>query len=98
MEDKPSPEEVAIHNKTHIPYRSWCPHCVRGRAMNDPHPKLVDREREVTTISIDFMYMTESQGERKARKKGDIQEDPKGMPILVMFDRKTRTPIAHVFR
>ena len=23
--------------KTHIPYRSWCAHCVRGRGRNDPH-------------------------------------------------------------
>ena len=27
--ERPSKEEVEIHNKTHIPYRSWCPHCVR---------------------------------------------------------------------
>ena len=23
--------------KTHIPYRSWCAHCIRGRGRNDPH-------------------------------------------------------------
>ena len=29
---RPSKEEVELHNKTHLPYRSWCPHCVRGKA------------------------------------------------------------------
>ena len=24
-ESKPSEEEVRIHNRTHLPYRSWCP-------------------------------------------------------------------------
>ena len=27
---KPSAEEVAAHMISHMPYRDWCPHCVRG--------------------------------------------------------------------
>ena len=27
---KPSKEEWENHMRTHIPYRKWCPHCVRG--------------------------------------------------------------------
>ena len=27
---KPSKEEVDEHMLTHLPFRSWCPHCVRG--------------------------------------------------------------------
>ena len=26
----PSPEEVEAHNAIHIPFRSWCAHCVSG--------------------------------------------------------------------
>ena len=36
-ENQPSSQEVQEHMKTHIPYRSWCAHCVRGRVRNDPH-------------------------------------------------------------
>ena len=32
-ENQPSSHEVQEHMKTHIPYRSWCAHCVRGRGM-----------------------------------------------------------------
>lgn len=28
---KPSKEEWDNHMRTHIPYRKWCPHCVRGK-------------------------------------------------------------------
>ena len=33
----PSRQEALEHNCTHIPFRSWCPHCVRGKAKSDHH-------------------------------------------------------------
>ena len=30
-EDRPSEEEVNIHNRTHLPYRSWCPTASEAR-------------------------------------------------------------------
>ena len=29
-ENRPSEEVVTAHNRTHLPYRSWRPHCVEG--------------------------------------------------------------------
>ena len=29
---KPSQAEVDTHMTTHLPFRSWCPHCVRGKS------------------------------------------------------------------
>ena len=26
----PTPREIEEHNVTHMPFRSWCPHCVAG--------------------------------------------------------------------
>ena len=34
---QPSREEVEKHMATHLPYRSWCPHCVRGKSGSKPH-------------------------------------------------------------
>ena len=28
----PSEKDVQEHQVTHLPFRSWCPHCVKGRA------------------------------------------------------------------
>ena len=36
---RPSKEEVELHNLIHLPYRSWCPHCVRGKAKRRHHRK-----------------------------------------------------------
>ena len=40
---QPSKEERAMHEMTHLPPRSWCRHCVRGRGMQMPHQ--MPRER-----------------------------------------------------
>ena len=34
---KPTVSEIVAHNRSHTPYRSWCKHCVAGRAPNLPH-------------------------------------------------------------
>ena len=36
---EPSQAEWEEHRVDHIPYRSWCPHCVRGCGVNDPDCK-----------------------------------------------------------
>ena len=36
----PTDEERRRHETTHLPFRSWCPYCVRGRLANPPHRDL----------------------------------------------------------
>ena len=33
----PSQREREEHQMTHLPYRSWCSHCVRGKGKEAPH-------------------------------------------------------------
>jgi hypothetical protein len=33
----PSRAEVDEHEKTHLPFRNWCRHCIRGRGKEAPH-------------------------------------------------------------
>ena len=33
----PTAAQIAAHNLTHLPYRSWCPHCVAARRPNTHH-------------------------------------------------------------
>ena len=35
----PRDDEVREHQLTHLPFRSWCPHCVRGRGKEMNHTK-----------------------------------------------------------
>ena len=81
----PKAEEVEIHNATHLPFRSWCPHCVRGKAKAHPHHR-AKRKGEVPVVSIDYMFMSQKQG---------VGEE-KGMPILVMKDRESGTVMSRL--
>lgn len=42
---EPSKEERDEHCLTHLPYRSWCRHCVRGRGREWPHRKVEEDVR-----------------------------------------------------
>ncbi len=33
----PSATEVAMHNLTHLPYRNWCPICVKAKGKDMTH-------------------------------------------------------------
>ena len=35
--ETPSIAEVRAHRLTHRPFRSWCPHCIRGKSMAAQH-------------------------------------------------------------
>ena len=34
---KPTTAEIDEHERTHIPFREWCKHCVYGKAQNEAH-------------------------------------------------------------
>ena len=78
---EPTREEWEEHMASHWPYRDWCPHCVSGRANNDPHyHKEPDREDGLPVISIDYMYM-------KAKGEKEEVDNIREMPILIAIDK-----------
>ena len=42
----PSRQEVQYNELTHIPYRSWCVHCVRRAGRSDAHRRRASQEEE----------------------------------------------------
>ncbi len=62
---KPSAEAVAAHYATHLPYRNWCPVCVKAKGKEDAHRRGAnepDKEDEngVATVAIDYSSLDES--------------------------------------
>ena len=54
---RPTAEEVEQHMQTHLPFRSWCPHCVKAKARGATHRlKSGKDENELPTIMIDYMF------------------------------------------
>ena len=83
---------VASHNVSHIPFRSWCAHCVRGRGKSFYHRKVAheadDPSRPVVSPDYGFFGALE-----------EIPADSVGgskMPVLVVRDRFTKGIFTHL--
>ena len=66
---RPTRIEWEEHQLLHWPYRSWCKHCVRGKAHASPHKTKSEQEREerrdsgIPTISYDHCFMGSADSE-----------------------------------
>ena len=60
---EPTNEEKEDHEKLHIPFRSWCRHCVRGRGKEEACRK-DGRTPAVAEVHLDFMFMGDEKSEK----------------------------------
>ena len=84
--DMPCPSDVEKHREDHIPYASWCGHCVEGRGREMGHHAVTDRDaRRVSILSFDYLFMNDK-GEienMEAASRGSEDGVPRGAQIVV---------------
>ena len=83
----PSTAERIAHELTHYPYRKWCEHCVRGRAVG-PNAKKVPaagRETSVPRAHMDYAYLQEEVVEIEDEFKTETTATM-SLTILVMIE------------
>ena len=58
----PTAAEIEDHRITHIPFRSWCPHCVAARALGEQRgikaPEWQYDRHLITIVGLDYFYLT----------------------------------------
>ena len=90
---EPSAEQVEQHRTTHLPYRSWCEECVKGRGTGEQHR--AGPGSSMPVLACDYLLVTRhgvfrqaelSEGNRKAIL----------LKILVLKDAKSKFVSAHV--
>ena len=57
----PTVRERQEHERTHLPYRSWCRHCVSARASNPAHrgrafPTSIEEDKDTKQVSYDHCF------------------------------------------
>ena len=68
----PSQAEYEAHMRSHLPYKRWCPFCVKGKRVAEPHRIEKGGEpKKGVTIGIDYMW-----------QKGDTHREKKGGKIV----------------
>ena len=98
----PSRQEMLEHNITHMPFRSWCPHCMAGKAKAMKHIQGAGLGVcETPIVSMDYMFMGDrskedvSEGEDEEtitsdeKYKAENNDDTKAK-ILVIRDARSR--------
>ena len=80
----PTPSEIEEHNVTHLPFRSWCPHCVAGKDQDLPHKKREHQcEKQISEIVFDYRFL-------------GGEDDTETLGVQVARDRWTQMLFAHV--
>jgi hypothetical protein len=76
----PSKAEIEEHMLSHLPYRNWCEHCVKGRGRQMDHRRQ-EEDRETIEFHMDFCFP-------------GGEADKETQTILVMRERTTRMTMA----
>ena len=73
----PSENEVKEHYLSgHLPFRSWCPHCVKGRGKEMEHKKQDEEQTGIPEYHLDYCFPGDEHGER--------------LTVLVVIERYTK--------
>ena len=67
----PTLRERQEHERTHIPFRSWCRHCVAARASNPAHrgrrcATAVEEDKHMKQVTHDYCLMRHQLGSESA--------------------------------
>ena len=73
----PSAEQVEKHKVTHLPYGSWCKHCIMGRGIGRPHTTSTTAS-SVPIVGMDYFFVTKEGVRRRdelAKELAGVLED-----------------------
>ena len=84
----PSQEEVDEHNKAHLPFRSWCRHCVRGRGREASHQRTKEKPG-MSEVHFDFFFMGKEGQPGRTIPIAAVKERLTGMLMASVVPTKT---------
>ena len=92
----PSAREIEEHNLTHCPFRSWCPHCIKGQAKDDAHRVMQGdlAESDVVRVSMDYCFLTEGVSSEAIEHVESVSATI-SMTVLVMVETLCRSVWAY---
>ena len=91
----PSQSEIDDHNIDHCPYRSWCRHCVEGRAREMAHRLQDQSSRRISTVSFDYLFVTRRNVFTREEWELERSADEVFLKVLVVCDSKLKATFAH---
>ena len=80
---QPSRQEKWEHEMTHLPFRSWCRHCIVGRGREEDCRKTMEEERKVPEVHLDYMFIVD-------------EKEGKTLAFLFARERESRAVLSTV--
>ena len=102
---QPSQREREEHERTHLPFRDWCTHCIKAKSRNDPHKRETDvmkdeefTDNAISTVSFDYSYFNDKLGKMTKEEYNEALNKGERMnkPMIVIEDRETGAIVAHM--
>ena len=85
----PSREEIEDHEVAgHLPFRSWCTHCIKGKGQAEAHRQQQKREEGLPEVHLDYAFI--------GGRSGKEEDRDKLMPVLIVKEKETKMTIASV--
>jgi hypothetical protein len=85
----PSRDERVEHEFTHLPFRSWCRHCVRGKGKEEACRRGDGESGSVPEVAVDFMFMGEEKDGRTLAMVVAKERDSKAIMCTVTPRKST---------
>ena len=79
----PTQAEIESHRLTHLPFRNWCSHCIKGRGREAPHRR-IESDSSLPELNFDFCFL------------GQESEAGKGVTVLVVREKTTKMVMSTV--
>ena len=79
-----SQAEINAHEANHLPCRSWCRHCVRGKGKSESHKRLdAEKRHNVPTVLMDYCFAGQD-------------DNDKTLPIIEIRDHRHKVTYSHI--
>jgi hypothetical protein len=85
----PTKSEIEEHRLTHLPFRNWCPFCVKGRGVERGHFRSERDADAVGEVHIDYCF-PRGAGEKGRDIREKAAEATGNMTVMVLRERDTR--------
>ena len=53
---QPTARQIREHDLTHLPYRNWCPWCVKAKAREDSHSRITGEVEGLPVVGMYYAY------------------------------------------
>ena len=93
----PSDAERRAHEIHHMPYRSWCEYCVRGRGKESPHLSRYEQGNDIPVVQMDYAFLHETSDKEAKVTFLTMVDNSSGQMVAMAVQKKGHVKFVESF-